>query len=534
MKKRKNSRAKGCSFELQVAKLVQAWYGGTWKRTPLSGGWSKGKGDFDVAGDLVCDLKHRLHVECFAGNTLVLTSEGYRKISEVCVGDRVLTHLGRFKKVTAVQSRKAMTVAVKTKAAAMPIYCTEDHPFENFQGDFQPIKEMRHTAHITKVRPLDQRHLKTKAGDKIEITKNVAKLLGLYIAEGCLSKRRVYWSFHKKERKLYSFVRRVIRKTFGVRTKLHPSETTKAIQVVANSTALAADFASWCAVGSHEQRLGKLLFLPEQLLVPLIRGAWLGDGCVRPTFARYGTVSKRLAFEMQAALFRCGVVSLVYKAHAQVHQNSVTKSPYYSVYIEHGSLTAFGLKFGFDCRHEQRNSYARGIVKDWSRNRVFMREVTQQPSRERTVYNLTVADDETYVVQGNIVVHNCKFHNKFYVEDLITGIRARGTTSILMWWEQATREAAKSYGDKPRNPLLVFKRNLGPVCIMMTEKFFDRLDKLGGGLGTLLPQLRHRIETGKYGNGPVVIMSAEVFFARMRPPKASPNHATWQPQTLSR
>jgi hypothetical protein len=69
---------------------------------------------------------------------------------------------------------------------------------------------------------------------------------------------------------------------------------------------------------------------------------------------------------------------------------------------------------------------------------------------------------------------------------------------------------------------------------MMTEKFFDRLDKLGGGLGTLLPQLRHRIETGKYGNGPVVIMSAEVFFARMRPPKASPNHATWQPQTLSR
>ena len=128
----------------------------------------------------------------------------------------------------------------------------------------------------------------------------------------------------------------------------------------------------------------------------------------------------------------------------------------------------------------------------------------------------------------------CKFHNKFYVEDLITGIRARGTTSILMWWEQATREAAKSYGEKPRNPLLIFKRNLGPVCIMMTEKFFNRLDKLGGGLGTLLPQLRHRIETGKYGNGPVVIMSADVFFARMRPPKASPNHATWVPKDLKR
>jgi hypothetical protein len=54
------SRQKGARAELAVAKLFQAWWdrlepGCIFRRTPGSGGWSKGaaQGEFNTAGDLV-------------------------------------------------------------------------------------------------------------------------------------------------------------------------------------------------------------------------------------------------------------------------------------------------------------------------------------------------------------------------------------------------------------------------------------------------------------------------------------------------
>jgi len=146
-----------------------------------------------------------------------------------------------------------------------------------------------------------------------------------------------------------------------------------------------------------------------------------------------------------------------------------------------------------------------------------------------------------FEVAGDVT---CNLKNRLHIEaknregwcldDLVTGRRATGTSSVLEWWEQSCREAKTRYGEQPRWPLLLFTRNRAPVMIMLTEELFNRLDSYGGGLAQLLPMLRYRVEKGKYGAGPVVIMSAEVFFARMRPPKASPNHKKWQPRELQR
>jgi hypothetical protein len=45
-------------------------------------------------------------IPCFAPGTMVLTSDGYRPIESVAVGDRVLTHLGRWRRVTSVMVRE--------------------------------------------------------------------------------------------------------------------------------------------------------------------------------------------------------------------------------------------------------------------------------------------------------------------------------------------------------------------------------------------------------------------------------------------
>lgn len=60
---RVQSRPKGAKYELVIAKVFMKWFGGIWRRTPLSGGWAKGEG-FDVPGDLVCTIPQPFHVEC--------------------------------------------------------------------------------------------------------------------------------------------------------------------------------------------------------------------------------------------------------------------------------------------------------------------------------------------------------------------------------------------------------------------------------------------------------------------------------------
>lgn len=64
MKKRKNGKAKGARAELEVAKLLEAWWApfepGSFKRSPGSGGWAHGTSaqkEFGTAGDIITKAK---------------------------------------------------------------------------------------------------------------------------------------------------------------------------------------------------------------------------------------------------------------------------------------------------------------------------------------------------------------------------------------------------------------------------------------------------------------------------------------------
>lgn len=60
---KKNSHAKGSSYERKIAKKLATWSGEHIRRTPQSGGWSSAR--FGVTGDLVCaNEKWPFHVEC--------------------------------------------------------------------------------------------------------------------------------------------------------------------------------------------------------------------------------------------------------------------------------------------------------------------------------------------------------------------------------------------------------------------------------------------------------------------------------------
>ena len=91
---------------------------------------------------------------CFPAGTLVMTDRGYIPIEEVTTDDRVLTHRGRWRRVTAVGNRMSDTIVLTD--GLHNIECTPNHPIysQNISSregaDWTPACDMLHKnwAHI--------------------------------------------------------------------------------------------------------------------------------------------------------------------------------------------------------------------------------------------------------------------------------------------------------------------------------------------------------------------------------------------------
>lgn len=510
---RKNSRVKGSRAELDVARTFSDWCGEEVRRTPLSGGWSTAR--FGVTADLVCaNPAFPFHVECFAAGTLVLTEDGYRPIETIKIGDKVLSHTGRWRKVTDAHPHGHERDVIKFThgATTEPIIVTPDHPFETFYG-WCPVGSATYTSHITQVAQytvstrrwlrtvskarrfkvrktscdcgcgtrmskVDARGrprrfitghssgpaLRTPIPKRVTLDTDLCYLLGLYIAKGHCDKDKVTWTFHRNETLLHSAVAAIVRSRFGVETTRRFAKHTKACAIIACSTNLSDTFKAWCSTGSRNKRLGWMVMLDDKRAWALVRGLFQGDGCISKFNARYNTKSKTLAYDLHALLLRLGVVSFV----------GVNKRKLYKVNVSRSCLDEFGAKSGLPCRsYQHARHYCRTYIRDVpNKHRIhFRKPKIDRAPRKAMVYNLSVERDESYVIQGNVVVHNCKHRERWCLDDLVTGRRSDGTESIVQWWLQCVRSCPTVPGFAgstrfAKQPLLVFRRNRQPWLVM--------------------------------------------------------------------
>lgn len=75
-----------------------------------------------------CDLV-TYSFPCFTAGTLVLTNNGYKKIEDIQVGDRVLTHTNQYKKVVFPMSKYANKILRLSSNYGEDLLVTEEHPF---------------------------------------------------------------------------------------------------------------------------------------------------------------------------------------------------------------------------------------------------------------------------------------------------------------------------------------------------------------------------------------------------------------------
>jgi hypothetical protein len=376
----------------------------------------------------------QLKTLCCLPGTMITTRRGYIPLEEVTTEDEVLTHTGRYRRVTATLSRDYSGPVVGLRARGNgneALWITPEHPiyaqtlpklwyhdqergrrykkigtapFAWYQaqalerGDVValPTVPQDHTALALTVDT--EGTIAAEDGGllargrwagvaapravavpaRVSVTPALARLAGLYATEGHVSGNHLGFSFHERETDLQAFVCHTMHDIFGLQPSFQHNVLNHCVQLMFHSRPLARTFAGLFGRGSADAHLPQAwLSSSPDIAHALLQGLLDGDGDHAPPQQRFTTVSPQLAYQARDLWRRLGY-------GAAVHRESQGQA--YRV----NRLAMVGGTLG-------------AVILD---------------EYSGPVYNLEVEDDESYVAQG-IAVHNCwkigdsfcKFHN---------------------------------------------------------------------------------------------------------------------------
>lgn len=364
---------------------------------------------------------------CFTKGHLVYTDKGYKKIENINIGDNVLTHRNRFKKVKNIMQKQTDEL-LELKIYGSPIIeCTKEHPFyvKELIGRkyFKKSNQEKYSSVRKFTNPFWKKAIDLNKKDYIGMAINQKQvaykneenynlpfdnnnfwwIIGRYLGDGWIKKNKrtdnkdkFLWHFYictSKEKKEQTELEE---KLFGLfnYTKTDNGTTMK-YDIFSKELSL---FVEQFGKHSYEKYIPQnIIDLPKDNLKSLIEGYISADG-YKPNGRNtiiLTTVSPKMAFSFQQCVHK------VYNVPASVslYKKETLKSSFYE---------------GREIKH-QNDVYRISYNLDGSRYKGFydkeymwfpVREINLINKTECTVYNLEVEDDESYTIFNNIV-HNC-------------------------------------------------------------------------------------------------------------------------------
>lgn len=362
--------------------------------------------------------------ECFPSGTLVLTSEGYKPIEEIKIGDSVLTHKNRWRKVTDLMTSRKKTVVV-TGQGHPGIETTGEHPFYtrlrkqrhrpvsgNYHKYEEPIwtaanaiKEKMFWASPLKIKSLP---IPSVGGRGFTLSLNFLWLVGLWLAEGTVRIRQTNGEIticcgnHEAD-KIESQLN-----VFASQTKrAGHSELKWRRRKVRTATLFEtghAGLAEWLVKNFGKLAKGKKIpawvyGLSDDQKQAILNGYLQGDGHLERKNSNSPkqtcqSVSKQLAFGIKTIATTIGY-------RASIHHRRPVGD-----FIEGRKVNISNALEVSWTVNPQRNDSFKDTEHHWTK----IKTVTK--GRENVeVFNISVEEDESYVVEG-IVVHNCVHHSR--------------------------------------------------------------------------------------------------------------------------
>lgn len=353
---------------------------------------------------------------CFAAGTKVLTSEGYKNIEDVEVGDMVLTHRNRYRRVLKTGNHEDDVYRFHAQGF-IDVNCTGNHPFyarrKNFESyikaDGKPSKKLNLGApEWVRADELAQKYYIAnniecqQDENELGITEEEAWVIGRYIADGHTRKDLRYDGSHKGTRHwqvILSIGNNKVEQFLKHFSDMHYcsyAHDESVHRVVFSSKRLVEIVESECGIGSINKHFGeKLIRLPKNLLEIVLRGYLEGDGCYRKGIQSYSitTISKMLPITIQR------VVAKLYGKHicvTECHTSEYRKLCGRTIHQNKQYLVRFA-------DHDLQTQERPKLIGD----KIWYNAKSFSPIGMDTVYNLEVEEDNSYTA-NNIIVHNCQ------------------------------------------------------------------------------------------------------------------------------
>lgn len=365
--------------------------------------------------------------DCFPAGTLVLTQEGYRPIEDLQVGDLVLTHKLRWRKVTATMTSRRRLVTIKGHGHP-GIKASPEHPFylrersdswDNVKrrysrvlGEPQWVKAGAISGNSYWGTPASFPESSVPPvpvidGRGTSITPQLMWLAGRYVADGWtrVEEGRCDLVISCGPQKLEEFQNLIKTwKPSGVRSGSDEMAWQhRKTETVDQFTTSHQGLVSWLRM--HFGHLAPNKTIPGWLLgasqadrQSFLNGYLSGDGCVvdhKGAVVMASTVSKSLAFGLKALSESLG--------------NNAT------VFTSENSHTILGRAVNAKDTWKVRwratpsSAHAQTEIRDGIRW-APIKSLTEEDGLH-DLHNISVDEDETYVVEG-IIVHNCRHHSR--------------------------------------------------------------------------------------------------------------------------
>lgn len=371
------------------------------------------------------------HDDCIKEDALIKTIDGYKEVKDVKVGDEVLTHLGRYKKVQKVMKKPfigkfctlkptgqlSLEISTNHKIYYASQFYSKDGDEKYYSGyekrgwveaeNFKKAYKNIFVVEVLSPNSLFEYKLeksKNSSNEKLNslvLDKDFAKILGYFLAEGCAysgkgkgARFNINFASHTREYGKRGFVKKYFMQ-FGISIKEN---------IDGNSATLSFDnkFFHHLFAQCYDNHKEKILpsyakHLGQDLKHTLIW--WMaGDGwtiknkafwkghCIRVADRFCGSTSPKLALTMRDIAFSCGYYAVIRKLKR--HRYGKPTKDFYQI----------------DLRFKKPNfSKITDLSLTERGSCVKVKDICEY---QGDVYDLQVEDDHSFVCNG-FVIHNC-------------------------------------------------------------------------------------------------------------------------------
>lgn len=306
---------------------------------------------------------------CILQDTKIHTNFKTIPISNLNIGDKVLSHNNKYNKITKIFCPSYTGSLVELNTRLGNIIATNDHliygmeiqrPPSFFMSTKNKLKNAmvgwRHAGDFKKgdmcLYPINRtiktfKYLDIKS-DKIKfdyssktlpkiikIDKDFLELAGYFIAEGYTktNKSDVGFVFADDEDKYALRVQKIIKKIFGLETFIRKRSENHRIDVTTHNIHLNRLFSELFGKSASEKHIPEfMMLLPPTLQKYIILGFWRGDGYINikrnwPR-AGYVTISPKLIQQIKFLLLRQNIIPSMYEEEEKIVKNVYHKKSY--------------------------------------------------------------------------------------------------------------------------------------------------------------------------------------------------------------